>query len=173
MSALPAIRQAGPEDASALSALGVSTFSETFGRLYRPEDLAAFLRDHHSVDYYARFLSDPEAACWVMEEDRGTLVGYCTCAPCTLPAPDMPPESGELCRLYISEGAQGVGLGKTFMDIALRWLEARFDHLYVGVYSENIRAQKLYQRYGFEKVAEYHFMVGSHPDLEWVMKRRA
>jgi ribosomal protein S18 acetylase RimI-like enzyme len=59
------------------------------------------------------------------------------------------------------------------MDIALSWLEERFDHLYVGVYSENFRAQELYRRYGFEKVGEYHFMVGDHADLEWIMRRSA
>lgn len=171
MSAPPAIRRAKLEDAPALSALGAATFSETFAHLYKPEDLEAFLREHHSADYYERFLSNPETASWVAETGGGEMVGYCTCAPCTLPAPEMPARSGELCRLYLGQKAQGAGVGKTFMDIALEWLEARFDHLYVGVYSENIRAQKLYQRYGFGKVAEYHFMVGSHPDLEWIMKR--
>ena len=57
------------------------------------------------------------------------------------------------------------------MDIAISWLDARFDHLYVGVYSENFRAQELYRRYGFEKVGEYRFMVGNHADLEWIMRR--
>lgn len=172
MSPQPAIRRARPEDASALAVLGAATFSETFAHLYRREDLAAFLRDYHSVDYYARFLNDPDTIAWVAETGEDALAGYCTAAPCTLPAPDMPPRSGELCRLYVSESMQGAGLGKVFLLSALEWLKARFDHLYVGVYSENIRAQSLYQRYGFEKVAEYHFMVGSHPDLEWIMKHR-
>ena len=101
----------------------------------------------------------------------GEVVGYCTVAPCTLPAPDMPARSGELCRLYLTGAAQGQGLGKAFMDIAISWLDARFDHLYVGVYSENFRAQELYRRYGFEKVGEYRFMVGNHADLEWIMRR--
>ena len=43
-----AIRRAGARDAAALSAIGRETFDLTFGHLYPPEDLAAFLEDSHS-----------------------------------------------------------------------------------------------------------------------------
>ncbi|GJL91032.1 GNAT family N-acetyltransferase [Hyphococcus sp.] len=170
---MTSIRRATIDDASALAELGVSTFNETFAHLYAPEDLNAFLKYNHSVEYYTEFLNDPEAAAWVAETPEGEPIGYCTVAPCSLPAPDMPVSSGELCRLYIDQHYQGAGLGKAFIDVALDWLECHFKHLYVGVYSENFGAQKLYQSYGFEKVAEYHFLVGNQPDLEWIMKRTA
>ncbi len=167
------IRRATIDDVNALAKLGASTFTETFAHLYNAEDLAAFLKYNHSADYYAEFLKDGEAAAWVAETPAGELIGYCTVAPCSLPAPDMPASSGELCRLYIDRNHQGGGLGNAFIDVALAWLESHFEHLYVGVFSENFGAQKLYRRYGFEKVAEYHFLVGNQPDLEWIMKRTA
>ncbi len=170
---MTAIRRATIADATALAELGVSTFNESFAHLYGAGDLTAFLTHNHSPGYYADFLTDPETASWIAEDAAGTLIGYCTAAPCSLPAPEMPGNSGELCRLYIDQQHQGRGLGKAFIDTALDWLESRFDHLYVGVYSGNAGAQKLYSSYGFEKVAEYHFMVGQHPDLEWIMKRNA
>ena len=167
------IRRATIDDVSALAELGASTFTDTFAHLYGADDLAAFLKYNHSAAYYTDFLNDPEAAAWVAQTSDGKLIGYCTAAPCSLPAPDMPVSSGELCRLYIDHGHQGAGLGKAFIRVALDWLECHFEHLYVGVYSENAGAQKLYQSYGFEKVAEYHFLVGNQPDLEWIMKRTA
>ncbi len=169
---MAAIRRATLADAPALSRLGVSTFTETFAHLYAPDDLEEFLAYNHSADYYEEFLNDREAAAWVAETEDGEMIGYCTAAPCSLPAPDMPENSGELCRLYLDRTVQGQGLGTSLLEAALDWLETHFDHLYVGVFSENFGAQKLYQRYGFEKVAEYHFLVGNHPDLEWIMKRR-
>ena len=166
------IRHANLDDAPALAKLGAATFRDTFAHLYAPEDLEEFLTYNHSTAYFEDFLKDPKAAAWVAETPDGRMIGYCTVAPCSLPAPDMPESSGELCRLYLEADAQGKGLGSAFIERALEWLEANFDHLYVGVFSENFGAQKLYQRYGFEKVGEYHFMVGNHPDLEWIMKRR-
>lgn len=167
------IRRATLADAPGLSKLGVATFNETFAHLYAPEDLQEFLTYNHSTDYYEEFLNDPEAAAWVAETPAGEMIGYCTAAPCSLPAPDMPENSGELCRLYLDAKAQGRGLGTALLECALEWIDMHFDHAYVGVFSENEGAQKLYKRYGFEKVAEYHFLVGNHPDLEWIMKRRS
>lgn len=173
MTAAVTIRRADMSDAESLSALGQSTFTETFGDLYTPADLEAFLTTSHSVSYYAAFLKDEACAVWIAEDETGAAVGYCTCGPCGLPAPDMPEKSGELQRLYVKKSQQGSGLGRRFLDLAMAWLEARFDHLYVGVWSKNEGAQRLYKSYGFEKISEYIFMVGEHPDNEWIMKRRA
>lgn len=171
----PALRRAAHADAKTLSELGRATFTTTFGHLYSPEDLDAFLTEYHSEAYYAALLVDPEMAAWIAEmpADGGEMaaIGYRTAGPCGLPAPDMADNSGELCRLYVDSSAQGSGLGTSMLKAALAWLEERYEHLYVGVFSENFGAQKLYQRHGFQKIAEYHFMVGNHADLEWIMKR--
>ncbi|MEZ5891780.1 MAG: GNAT family N-acetyltransferase [Parvularculaceae bacterium] len=158
-------------DVPALAGIGAETFIDTFGHIYAAEDLARFLAQKQSPAFYEAFLADAENAVWIGENDDGEVIGYCTAGPCSLPVEDMPPRSGELHRLYLRKSARGSGLGKAFMNIALEWLEGRFDELYVGVFSENVRAQKLYQHCGFEKVAEYHFMVGDHADLEWIMKK--
>ena len=47
------IRRATPADAATLVALGTFTFIETFGHLYTPEDLQAFLDESHSEAAYA------------------------------------------------------------------------------------------------------------------------
>lgn len=167
------IRRANLADVAALSRLSIATFNQAFAHLYKPEDLEEFLTYNHAPSYYEDFLNDPKAAVWVAVNPKGEMIGYCTAAPCCLPAPDMPENSGELCRLYLLPECQGQGIGKTFLDTALAWIETHFDHTYIGVFSENAGAQKLYKSYGFEKVAEYHFLVGKHPDLEWIMKRRS
>lgn len=168
-----AIRRARPADAPALSEFGAATFTDAFGHLYRAEDLAFFLADSHSPAYYEEFIGDPETAIWVAEGDDGKLAGYAAAGPCGLPVEAMPAGSGELKRIYVAKEAQGSGLGKALLEAALDWLEGRFHHVYLGVFSENARAQALYRRYGFEKVAEYSFMVGNQADHEWIMKKTA
>ena len=39
-------RTATVADAAALSAIGARTFTDTFGHLYQPDDLATFLKSH-------------------------------------------------------------------------------------------------------------------------------
>ncbi|MEL6366215.1 MAG: GNAT family N-acetyltransferase, partial [Pseudomonadota bacterium] len=58
------------------------------------------------------------------------------------------------------------------LAVALDWLaEAGFAPVYLSVFSENTGAQRLYARHGFEKAGEYDFMVGDHPDREFIFRR--
>lgn len=159
-------------DAPALAEIGARTFSQTFGHLYSDENLAAFLRDSHSQEGAAEILGDPDYAVWLCKTADGRDVGYCICGPTYLPIDNQPDNAGELVRLYVETDYQGTGLGKQMLELALAWMEEKFDHIYLSVYAENYGAQRLYMRYGFEKVQSYHFMVGDHADPEFIFKRR-
>ena len=54
---------------------------------------------------------------------------------------------------------------------SLDWLEKPGRMLWIGVWSENFGAQKLYGRLGFEKVGEYEFPVGGTRDREFILRR--
>lgn len=157
--------------ADALSMLGRETFIQTFGHLYKADDLDMFLRDNHSPENYRRLLLDPTYAVWTAHSADRELVGFAVAGPCDLPVPDMPDKAGELIRFYVLDKFQGMGLGQGLMDQVLTWLEARFDHLYLSVYAQNDGAQRLYRRYGFRKILDYFYMVGTHADPEIVMQR--
>ena len=164
------IRIAEPADISDLATLGVSTFTQTFGHLYKPRDLNEFLQNNHSQRAYKKTVSDRSSMAWILEIDDAAI-GYAVAGPSDLPLPDLPPNAGELKRLYLLPQVQGRGLGTQLLDTALDWLDAHYQDIFVSVYAENVGAQKLYQRFGFEKVHEYFFMVGGHADPEWIMKR--
>lgn len=153
-----------------LSALGAETFTATFGHLYSKENLEKFLRKGHSVEAYRTLARDPESGVWIAEDEAGTPIGYAVAGPCTLPVPDLPPNSGELARLYLRPEAKGTGLGARLLEIALDFLQDRFDHIYLSVYRDNTVAQRLYQRYGFVKIHDYFYMVGDHADPEFIME---
>ena len=168
-----AIRRATAQDAQVVSALAATTFTETFGALYPPDDLAAFLREAYAVARQRTILSHPDYALWLLEDD-GEAVGHIAAGPCGLPHPDAAPGDGEIKRLYLRQGWQNGGHGARLMDAAMDWLlrdGART--LWVGVWSENHGAQRFYGRYGFGKVGEYLFPVGATRDLEFILRRPA
>src|ERR1700712_318232 len=102
----PLIRRAGSTDAPALSAIGAATFRETFGHLYPPGDLEAFLVEAYDLDRTRADLADPAKAFWIVEAD-GAAIGYALAGPCGLPHPDVAPAHGELKRIYILKAWQG------------------------------------------------------------------
>jgi ribosomal protein S18 acetylase RimI-like enzyme len=167
------LRRATPSDAAALSELGATTFTESFARLYHPDDLAAFLAEHHSEAACAATLADPRYAVWLLEED-GRPIGYALAGPCGLPHPEVRAGDGELKRLYLRRAAQNGGGGALLCDAALAWLERDGPRqLWISVWSENAGAQRFYARRGFEKAGEYEFVVGRQRDHEFIFRRRA
>jgi GNAT superfamily N-acetyltransferase len=173
------IRRADVADAETLSSLSAATFSAAFAHLYPPSDLAAFLEDAYAVERSWAQLADPRIATWLMEahdeaggEAGGKAVGYAMAGPCALPHPDVTPACGELKRIYLLPEWQGGGRGSRLLATAVAWLEAEtFGALWIGVWSQNVDAQRLYGRMGFVKVGEYQFKVGETRDHEFILRR--
>lgn len=164
------IRRAAVKDAQALVALSAETFTQTFGHLYKPQDLAAFLDSAYDPGKHAQLLEHPEFAVWLLEAKNGP-VGYALAGPCGLPHEGVSPGDRELKRLYILSNYQGLGYGARLMEVFLEWCG---EHTaWLGVWSENFGAQRFYSRYGFKKAGDYYFAVGEHRDYEFIMRRPA
>jgi ribosomal protein S18 acetylase RimI-like enzyme len=172
----PAIRTARPDDAQALVALArrtfVETFIEGFGIPYPERDLAAYFATAFDVETTRARLSDQAEAWWVAEDAAGHLLAFANAGPNGLPHPLARPGHMELRRLYVARSAQGLGLGTRLLDLALDWMQAHTDGpLWIGVWSGNLKAQKLYAAHGFEKAGEYQFPVGDWRDDEFILRR--
>ncbi|MDB5455011.1 MAG: acetyltransferase [Caulobacter sp.] len=167
----PTIRRATPADADMVSSLGARTFTETFGHLYPTEDLEAFLASAYGLERTRRDLADPAKATWLLEDD-GEAIGYALAGSCELPHPEVTSACGELKRLYVLKSHQGGGRGSMLLNTALAWLGRDGPRpVWIGVWSRNHGAQKLYGRMGFDKVGEYIFPVGETRDLEFILRR--
>jgi diamine N-acetyltransferase len=166
------LRRATPDDAPTLAALGAASFTETFGHLYPSEDLQLFLTTSHSLDAWARTLADSQRAVWVASLTDATAVGFIVVGACKLPVENLESTAGEIQQLYVLARHHNLRLGSRLMDLGLEWLAAQGrTPLYIGVWSENFGAQRFYGRYGFGKVGEYGFPVGTTVDREFILKR--
>jgi ribosomal protein S18 acetylase RimI-like enzyme len=167
------IRRATVDDAATLSSLAARTFTETFGHLYPPEDLAYFLADAYPPEKQAVILAHPDYAIWLLEDD-GIAVGHAAAGPCGLPHADVARGDGEIKRLYVLASHQNGGWGGRLFTEAERWLLREGPRtLWIGVWSENLGAQRFYARHGFGKVGTYEFPVGRVRDLEFILRRPA
>ena len=165
---LLAFRTAGPDDAAALAALGRRSFTETFGHLYKPEDLAAFLETHNEPGWRAE-LSDPRFAVRVGEAD-GELGAYAKLGPPSLPF-ETDRSAIELRQFYILAPWHGSGAAHELLRWAVDAGKARgAEEMYLSVFVDNHRARRFYERYGFTFVQTYAFVVGNHADEDHIMR---
>ena len=73
-------------------------------------------------------------------------------------------------RAKINYGRWGGRLFQTALD----WLERDGPRtIWIGVWSENLGAQRFYARHGFAKAGEYEFPVGRVRDREFILRRTA
>lgn len=161
-------RPATPDDAALVAELFERAFVETFGHLYRPEDLAAFLATVGAEAFRAE-IADPSFR-FLLAFDGGEAAGFCKLGPPSLPVEPSGPAL-ELRQLYLLQRWHGRGIAQALMDWALG--EARAagaKTLYLTVYTGNHRARAFYRRYGFTYVAPYAFMVGAQADEDEIWK---
>ena len=169
------LRAAVPEDAEALARLGRESFCAAFAHLYRPADLEAFLDEVHSQGAVAVELADPRIVYRLAQEAPGeALVGYCK-----LREPSFYEEYSTarrpiaLGQLYCDPARTRQGIGARLMGWAIEEARGRgCDAIQLSVWSENTGAQRFYQRYGFAKIADIDFWVGSHRDDEFLYELR-
>ncbi|TGX52672.1 GNAT family N-acetyltransferase [Sphingomonas gei] len=160
-------RDTTPADLPAIDALFRDSFVATFGHLYRPADLAAFL-GKFTPEAWAEEFATPGVAIRIAEDAEG-LLGYCKIGPVTLPVEPGPPAI-ELRQLYLDARGKGSGAAQALIDWAVETARAQAaERIVLSVYVDNHRAKRFYARLGFREIGIYHFRVGDHLDEDRLM----
>ena len=162
-------RSATPGDAATLNRIFDTSFCDAFAHLYHRNDLQLFLSSFGVSDWEAQ-LGDPRFACRIAEVD-GVAVGYVKIGPLKLPVETNGPAL-LLDQLYVLKEHHGAGIARELMDWAFDEARRRGAiQLFLTVYVDNHRARRFYDRYGFEAVGRYDFMVGNQADEDIIMRK--
>ncbi len=180
-------RVASDADIAAIDVFARKSFRDTFFEAcgYTEEDLQQYFDDTYRPLHWRELLHNPKRHVLVAYTQnsidrsgaflRGQIVGYaCVGGPTDLPV-DIEDEArercGDLLRCYVDPSVFGRGVAKRLVDMGLKWLLPRFTgDVYIGVWSENWRAQSFYKKYGAKVVKEYLYPVGDKHDKEYVMR---
>ena len=143
------IRRAGIDDANLIAVLGTTTFYEAYFEQDVPAALANYILESFSPDQIRVELEEPESEFFILFLD-GKAVGYSKLRE-DPSGPDVTSANAvELQRFYLVERAYGKGLAEILLDHLLgRARERGFDMVWLGVWTENKRAQRFYEKHGF------------------------
>jgi diamine N-acetyltransferase len=164
-------RLASPQDQEPLRRLSQRLFMATYQAQNTPENMALYVEEAFSEEPFAADFRSP-AVRYLVAEQQGTLVAY---TKLILDHP-LPPEPGrkaaEIARFYLDTPRQGTGLAHDFMQHCLHWLRsAGYELVWLGVWPQNPRAVRFYQKQGFEKVGEATFLLGTDSQTDDLMRR--
>ena len=169
----PCLRNGRIDDAGPVARFFAGAFSDTFGHLYPPEDLADFLGKADAAAFAAE-LADPAYAFRIVEvgADAGGIAGFAKLGPNILPFDPEGRRALELRQLYLAPALKGCGVADALMQWAVDTARSRsFERLCLGVYSDNHRARRFYARHGFVEIGTYGFPVGRVVDDERILMR--
>ncbi|MGT2808624.1 N-acetyltransferase [Streptococcus iniae] len=165
------IKEVSHAELPLLQELAIKTFDETFGHDNSPEQLKDFYQKAYDLTTLEAELNDPETEIDFLMLD-GRPVGYLKINWGSAQTEQELDGAIEIQRIYILKEFQGQGLGKYLFEYALQMTQAtEFNWVWLGVWEHNVKAQSLYQKYGFEKFAEHSFTVGDKTDTDWLMKK--
>jgi ribosomal protein S18 acetylase RimI-like enzyme len=161
-------RDAVAGDAPALAEHARATWVATFGALYPPQDLQAFLSTRFGADIQRAEIADPDTL-YRLALSGGEIIGYCMMGALDMPVDE--PRAVELHRLYVHEPVRGAGVAAALMDDAIAWARGRgATAIYLSVWENNARAQRFYRKFGFADHSEWDFMVGSVADRDFIWR---
>lgn len=173
MASAPAFsfREATVADAGPISHLIGSTWAKFFAYSVTDSDLETYLTKTVSPDQITREIQSDTRLFLVAENDTG-IIGVAQLNLDTIDFNLTLEYPVELNRLYIKPDQQGSGLAAEL----LRYTEGRCKEigkrgLWLGVWEDNARGIRFYEKMGFKRVGEHSFYVGESKRRDWVMQK--
>jgi len=156
-------------DARLLAALGARLFDDAFGAMNNPDDLRLFLARTYSPDLQLDELRDANRATWIAEAN-GEAVGYAMARRESTSPHVVARHPAELQRIYADRAWHGRGVGAALLGACVEQSRAwGCDVLWLGTWDQNPRGIAFYEKWGFRRVGEKRFLVGTDSQRDHVM----
>lgn len=167
------VRKASLSDAKSIAAMGSHVFAVTFGHSVSREDLESYLSEAYTAEAVAKDIAHPEKKMIVATDESGVIRGFVAVGRgaserCLADLED----TGELHRLYVDVSVHGQGVGtllvKSVEQVAK---EAGVKNMWLGVWEENYKAIKAYERWGYATVGDHDFWLGTVAQRDLIMTK--
>lgn len=168
------IREAQSQDLAQVQRLGSQVYATTFGHSLPSPDLQSYLNEFYSLESIQQDFVNPNKNLIVATNSNGSILGFAlltqgTSEPCI----DQIDGKIELQRLYVRIEYHERGIGRLLAETADESARRQgFRYMWLGVWEENYRAQKVYRRLGYEKVGDHEFVMGNVVQNDWIMMKK-
>lgn len=163
------VKKAGINEAEVLSRLGAQTFYDTFRPYNTEDDMQAYISKAYAAEVIAENLSNNRIQ-YFLYYNNDLPAGYIKLIE-DATFSGLKGKTIELEKIYVLSSHFGTDAGNLLMQTAIN--QARlgsFDTLFLGVWEENKRAVRFYEKHGFSVFATRSFQLGSRICNDFMMK---
>ena len=165
------ISKASIEDVATLQIIGRQTFFKTFAASNTEEDMKKYLDDNFTVEKITGELSNPDSHFFIAWEGS-EAIGYLKVNEGNAQTELQDDLSLEIERIYVLSAFHGKKIGQILYEKALAIAQAlKKQSIWLGVWEENLRAIKFYEKNGFVAFDKHIFKMGEDEQTDIMMRK--
>ncbi|AFD07946.1 GNAT family N-acetyltransferase [Solitalea canadensis] len=166
------IRKVTLVDLPELQKIGIQTFRETFSAENSDEDMQKYLDEKFNDIQVSKELNNPDSEFYfaILE---GEIVGYLKMNFKDAQTELRHNDYAEIERIYVLEDFIGKKVGQLLFDKALEVADSyKVNFVWLGVWEENYRAIRFYEKNGFETFDKHIFRLGNDEQTDLMMRKQ-
>lgn len=153
-----------------LQQLSIQTFTESFAKDNTEENLTNYFNQAFSVEALSLQINNPFSRFFFVYS-VGNLCGYFKINIGESQTEIKDNDGLELERIYILADYQGKKIGeKIISEIKKIALIEQKKYIWLGVWEQNLKAIRFYERLGFIKFDTHIYPIGNDPQIDWMMR---
>ncbi|WP_312190331.1 GNAT family N-acetyltransferase, partial [Sphingobacterium sp.] len=165
------IKKVTVNDLEQLQKIGKQTFSETFSSSNTEENMAKYLDEGFSTEKLTAELSDRSSEFYfaLLNEQ---VIGYLKLNFGQSQTELQDNKALEIERIYVLQAYHGKKVGQLLYDRSMQVAQRENVHyVWLGVWEENPRAIRFYQKNGFVEFDKHIFKLGDDEQTDIMMKK--
>lgn len=164
------IRKLNITDLENLQKLSIKTFRETFEEVNTEEDMQKYLAENLSLEKLKSELENPNSEFYFVENENEVL-GYLKINFGDAQTENQGNEALEIERIYVLKEFFSLKIGQILFEKSVEIAkEKSMKFIWLGVWEENKRAIRFYEKNGFEIFGKHDFVLGTDVQTDLLMK---
>lgn len=165
------IREATINDLIPLQEISINTFTETFSSTNTEENMISYLKEGFSLEKLTSELNNIYSTFYFAEQEA-RVIGYLKLNFGESQTELKDHNALEIERIYVLNEFHGKKVGQLLYDKAIQIArQKQVAYVWLGVWEENHRALKFYQKNGFVEFDQHIFKLGDDEQTDIMMKR--
>ena len=164
------IFRAGLENITDLQKIGRKTFAETFSESNSATNMRTYLDEGFSLEKLTTELNNPNSECYFATLNN-TIIGYLKVNFGDSQTELKESKALEIERIYVLAQFHGKAVGQMLYDKAIAIAKSQnSEYVWLGVWEENQRAIRFYEKNGFVAFDKHIFRLGDDEQTDIMMK---